>query len=233
MLLYASTDEGRKWELAANIAPDKNIFPFFAGKDGKHWLRVAVVNKAGVQEPDDKTLMSSPLDKFETIQIVIDTLKPIIRTINGQRVGDEVCINWDIQEDFPDRAGIRLEYLPKNSPTSSWTAVPVSFVPIGQARFRPTTNQTIVVRLTVRDLAGNQSFRHRGNCRHGRGAQLRTAGKSEHHCHESDAANTVPGTNVAGRTPGAGELQGKNPESPCFPAISGCSAKLSIPVVSK
>lgn len=158
LLLFASTDQGRNWQMASRIAPDKNTFAFYANKDGPHWLRVAVINKAGIQEPDDKTLMTSPLEKFDTIQMVIDTLKPIIRTINGQRVGDEICINWDIQEDNPDRAGIRLDYQAKDSPGSNWTQVPVSFAPIGQARFRPGNTLPVVVRLTVRDLAGNQSF---------------------------------------------------------------------------
>src|SRR5687768_16028886 len=73
LLLYSSMDQGRNWQQASTIKPDKGEFVFYAPKDGTYWLRVAYVNNAGKQEPDDKSLMSGPPD----LKLTIDTLKPI------------------------------------------------------------------------------------------------------------------------------------------------------------
>ena len=39
--------------------------------------------------------------------MVIDTLKPVVRTFQAQRQGDEVLVTWDVQEDHPDLAAAR------------------------------------------------------------------------------------------------------------------------------
>jgi hypothetical protein len=157
LLLYASTDQGRSWEhVAGPITPDKSFFAFYAKGDGAYWLRVAYVNQLGQQEPDGKALMNGPPD----LTMVIDTIKPVIHTFQAQRVGDEIVMSWELQEDHPDlsRDGFRLEYQVKDSLSGAWTPISVQPALQGKTSFRPTSNQTLVVRLTVRDLAGNQSY---------------------------------------------------------------------------
>ncbi len=156
LLLYASADQGRQWEQVARVLPDKTAFAFYANKDGAHWLRVALVTKAGVQEPDNRTLMQGPL---ETLKMVIDTLKPIVKSLQAQRDGDHIHVTWDVQEENFDfrPGGMKLEYQMKDAPTAPWTSI--SLVPglKGHANFHATMKQAIVIRLTVRDLAGNES----------------------------------------------------------------------------
>jgi hypothetical protein len=155
-LLYMSSDQGRTWQQAGAIPAAKKAFVFYAPGDGAYWFQVAFVNKAGVQDPDEKSIMRSA----PHLKMVIDTLKPIVRSFQAQRVGDEVLVTWDVQEDHPDlsRDGFRVEYQAKDSLTDAWKAVPIQIGLKGQASFTPTDKRSLILRLTVRDLAGNQSY---------------------------------------------------------------------------
>jgi hypothetical protein len=154
--LYRSDDLGRTWNLEAAIPTTKRAFTFYAPRDGTYWFQVAFVNKSNVQDPDEKTIMRSAAHQ----KMVIDTLKPIVRSFQAQRVGDDVMVTWDVQEDHPDlsRDGFRLEYQAKDSLTDSWKTVPVQAGLKGQTSFVPADKRTLMLRLTVRDLAGNQSY---------------------------------------------------------------------------
>ena len=155
MLLYVSTDQGRNWTQADRVTPEKTGFTFYAPKDGVYWLRVAQVTKAGVQTPDDKALMSSQPKMI----MIVDTLKPIIRSLDVQRDGDDIYVKWDVQEDNPDRDGLSILYQVKDSLDGKWTAAPVQTPELkSQMKFRPATREPLVVRLTVRDLAKNESY---------------------------------------------------------------------------
>ncbi|HZZ76866.1 MAG TPA: hypothetical protein VFE62_00010 [Gemmataceae bacterium] len=156
LLLYASTDQGRKWkQVAGPITPDKEHFVFYAPADGLYWLRVAKINRQGVQNPDDNSLMSGPPD----MKLMIDTLKPIVRSIQATRYNDDVHVTWDVQEDNPNLSteGMRLEYQIKDS-SDSWKPIQMPPGLTGKTQFTPGHNHPLVVRLTITDLARNQSY---------------------------------------------------------------------------
>ena len=155
-LLYMSSDQGRNWNLTGRVSAEKKGFAFYSPGDGTYWFQVAFVSKAGVQDPDDKTIMSGG----PHLKMVIDTVKPIMRSFQAQRVGDEVLVTWDVQEDHADlsRDGLRIEYMVKDALTEAWKAVPIQSVLKGQTSFMPADKRTLILRLTVRDLAGNQSY---------------------------------------------------------------------------
>jgi hypothetical protein len=155
ILLYASSDQGKNWQQAGAIAPEKGGFTFYANNDGVYWLSVAFISKAGVQLPDDKAIMTGAPD----LKLVIDTLKPIVKTIHAQRDGDDVLVTWEVQEQNPDLspAGMVLEYQPKEAVGEQWQAIPIKPSLKGQARMRVASKQALAIRLTVRDLAKNQS----------------------------------------------------------------------------
>jgi hypothetical protein len=181
LLLYASTDQGRSWFQATSTTPQKGEFVYHAGSDGLHWLRVAVVNQQGKQDPDDKAVMSpnAPVDQ----KIMIDTVQPVIRVIQAQRHGDDVYVKWDIQEDNPDSNGLELHYQAKDALPTDWTPVSLPFALKGETTFRPKTSQPITIKLTVRDLAKNQSY-----------AQTRTDGTLTTAAFTNQGAN--PGTST-------------------------------------
>jgi hypothetical protein len=152
--LYSSVDPDHKvWQLTASIPPSQDHFVFRASADGYYWLRVAVVNLQGKQVPENIT--AGPPNQ----KMVIDTARPVIRNFQAKRQGNEVVVTWEIQEDNPDVAAFRLEYQPKDAYAALWTAITATPGPTGQARFPTSGGQPIVVRLTMRDLAGNTSFK--------------------------------------------------------------------------
>ncbi|MBI1830859.1 MAG: hypothetical protein HYR84_05335, partial [Planctomycetes bacterium] len=92
-ILYSSTDLGKTWQQAGVIPATKNAFAFYAPADGSYWLQVATVNRQGVQEPDDMAIMKGP----PHLKMHIDTLKPIVRSFQALRQGDDIVVAWDIQ----------------------------------------------------------------------------------------------------------------------------------------
>src|SRR5207248_1459710 len=106
----------------------------------------------GKQLPEN--VMAGPPNQ----KMVIDTAKPIIRTLQAKRQGNEVIVSWEVQEDNPDVPSFRLEYQPKDAFAALWTAITATPGPTGQARFPTGGGQPLVVRLTMRDLAGNTSY---------------------------------------------------------------------------
>jgi hypothetical protein len=149
ILLYVSNDQGVSWNLASKINPSQDSFAFTAPIDGVWWLRLALVDQFGKQTPEN--LNSVP----PSAQLVVDTLKPLVKLANCQRVGNEVVLAWEIREDNPEWTTFRLEYLP----AGSTSPIPVSAAPglTGQTRFTPSTNGPVTVRLSLRDKAGNES----------------------------------------------------------------------------
>lgn len=151
LLLFASIDQGRTWQQVAVIGPDKDAFNFNAPADGSYWLIVAAVDRQGRQDPDN-------LQKHgPDMRLAIDTSKPLLRLTQGQRQGEDVVIAWELKEEAPDWNSFRLEYQTKDG-ASSWTRIPVTAGLTGQARFRPPSPEPLVVRLVLKDQAGNESL---------------------------------------------------------------------------
>ena len=151
LLLFASWDQGRTYQQVAKVAPDKNEFVFEAVNDGVCWLRVAVIDRQGKQIPEN--ILQGRPDRI----IIIDTMKPVMRTFTAQRLGDEVVVNWEIVEDHFDPQGFRLEYSAKDNPSSFWTNTGAIPALNGQKKFRPSSAGPLMVRLVVKDQGGNQS----------------------------------------------------------------------------
>ena len=151
IVLYASNDRGGTWQQVASMLPTQSAFTFNAPIDGTYWLRVAVINRAGKQEPEN--LYQGPPDQ----KVVIDTMKPFLRLKAAQRTGEDIALAWELQEDNPDWTSFRLEYQAKNG-GSGWTPIPATAGLTGQARFRPNTQNPITIRLSFQDQAGNQAY---------------------------------------------------------------------------
>ncbi|MBM3993090.1 MAG: hypothetical protein FJ303_02880 [Planctomycetes bacterium] len=155
-ILYSSTDQGQRWQQVSVIPATKNAFAFYAPADGSYWLQVATVTRQGVQDPDEKAILKGP----PQLKMLIDTLKPIVKSFQAQRNGDDIVVAWDIQEDHPDlsRDGVKLEYHVKDSLIEAWKPVSIAVGLKGQTSFNPGSKQAVSVRIWIRDLAGNQSY---------------------------------------------------------------------------
>lgn len=150
LVLYASSDEGRTWKQVAVASPDQDAFTFSAPTDGVYWFSVTVVDPQGNPEPKD-IYKVAPSQK-----ILIDTLKPIVKITAAERQGEDVVVNWEIQEDHPDLSTLKLEYKTADAPASVWYTAPLNSPPlIGQAKFRLGSTGAISVRVQIQDTAGN------------------------------------------------------------------------------
>jgi hypothetical protein len=149
LILYVSANQGQTWEMAARATPDKEAFPFIAPGDGTYWFSVAIVDHKGQQEPRD------PLQAAVGQRIVIDTVKPEVRSLGGERQGPEILVRWDVREEHPDLGSLKLEYRTPEMAAGVWGIVPLNPALNGQTRFRPEGAGPVSLRLQVQDLAGN------------------------------------------------------------------------------
>jgi hypothetical protein len=148
LILFMSSDEGKTWHEQAVASPDQDAFPFYAPKDGMYWFSVCVINQQNKREPPD------PLAVPPNQKILIDTLKPVVRIKSAERQGEDVVVNWEVQEDHPDWATLKLEYRPADAPAGPW--YPVTVTPgAGQTRFRVLQPGPVALRMQLQDLAGN------------------------------------------------------------------------------
>lgn len=149
--LYLSKDEGRTWDMAMQASPDKPGFDFSATADGMHWFSIAVVNQKGVQVPPDP--YKAPVGQ----KVLIDTVKPVVKVLSAERVGDEIQVSWEVKEDHPKWSSLALEYKVGNLPAAQWTPLPISQPgDRGNLRFRPGAAGDVTVRLSLMDLAENK-----------------------------------------------------------------------------
>jgi hypothetical protein len=157
LVLYVSTDRGRNWQQHSTVKPrlapqekDENYFVFRAQADGEYWFRVVVVDLKGNQEPRDVT-KGAPDQK-----ILIDTRPPVLQILSAHRLGDDVVVDWNVQEDHPDWTSFKLEYRRADgSANGLWSPAPVSPGVKGPGRFRVSYAGPLKVRLMLKDAAEN------------------------------------------------------------------------------
>lgn len=149
LALHASADQGKTWMEVAVASPDKDSFSFTAMMDGVYWFHLVIVDNQGGREPADLK-QAPPAQK-----ILVDTLKPVLRIVSAERQGDEIVVGWDIQEEHPDLASLKLEYRPSDAQTNQWYTALINPALTGQARFRQPGTNAVSLRMQVQDQAGN------------------------------------------------------------------------------
>jgi hypothetical protein len=145
--LFCSRDEGKTWNLVGTADPNQDGFLFTANGDGKYWFSVAVVNKAGVQEPTD--VYTAPVGQ----KIIVDTVKPDVHVI-ADRQGDQVTVAWEINELYPKPESLKVEYRAAEAVDGPWNPVPVASG-ANRASFKPDCGGNVAVRVQMEDQAGN------------------------------------------------------------------------------
>jgi len=146
--LFCSRDEGKTWNLVGTADPNQDGFLFTANGDGKYWFSVAVVNKAGVQEPTD--VYTAPVGQ----KIIVDTVKPDVHVI-ADRQGEQITVAWEINELYPKPESLKVEYRAADAVDGPWS--PVQFASgANRASFKPDCAGNVAVRVQMEDQAGNQ-----------------------------------------------------------------------------
>lgn len=153
LTLFSSTDEGKTWQQVAVANPDQDGFPFYAPTDGQFWFTISCLTQQGKHEPED-IYQHPPSQK-----ILIDTLKPVVKIVSAERQGDDIQVSWEIQEEHPDLATLKLEYRTPDAPLNLWYTAPVGAPALnGQTRFRLANPAQVSLRLQFQDLANNQGL---------------------------------------------------------------------------
>jgi hypothetical protein len=149
LVLFVSTDQGQTWRQEAVSSPDQDGLKYYAPKDGSYWLTVDVVDQKGNHNPRD--IAKAPPSQ----KVVIDTLRPLLRIASAERKGDEVEVAWEIQEENPDMASLRVEYRPADAPAGIWYNAPLQPALTGRTKFAVHSSEKVAVRIQMQDLASN------------------------------------------------------------------------------
>jgi len=149
LILFVSSDEGVTWTQVSQAPPDKDAFVFYAPSDGLYWFNICVVDAQGRREPPD-IYKSAPRQK-----VLVDTLNPNVRIARAERIGDDIEVAWEIQEEHADLATLKLEQRTSDAPGSMWTPVSITPSLVGQGRFRVATSGPVLVHMQVSDQSGN------------------------------------------------------------------------------
>lgn len=177
LYLYVSTDQGKSWNQVSKAAPTSDEITYFAPSEGQYWFQIVVLDQRGNQDPPD-VYKVPPGQK-----VWIDTVKPTVK-MGAERQGEEILVNWDIQEEQLDPGSLRLEYRQTDMPSWSWTNVPIAGGASGQTRFRTSTpGAGVLLRMQAQDLAGNI-----GNAQ----MELSTSGTSSPQSNQGIVATPLP-----------------------------------------
>ncbi len=136
------------WEVVDTVTPDKERFQFTAKEDGLYWLNRVIVYRNGQKDPPDVSRVP-PAQK-----LLLDATPPVLRITTAKREGDEVLVEWTVEEKFPNDAATQVRFRGMG-PTDIYQSVPAGAISNRSARFRPATMGPISVQVTVQDLVGN------------------------------------------------------------------------------
>ena len=148
LVLWVSRNEGGTWEIQNRARPDAKSFDFMSQADGMFYFSVAVIDQAGRMDPPD--VYKAPVGQ----KIYIDTTKPAVRITAAERVADEIRVSWEAREERPEWSSLRLEW--RTATGSQWTPLPIQPGERGNYILRPGVAGDVVLRLSMRDLAGNE-----------------------------------------------------------------------------
>ena len=151
--LCVSRDQGQTWEVADAVTPDKDHFVFNAKDDGLYWLNMVIVFRDGKKDPPDVTRVP-PAQK-----LLVDSTPPVVRITSAQRVGEEVVVEWTIEDKFISDVTTQVHFKPTGA-NATGELQPISAANIAKrsARFKPGTANPIIVQVTTSDLAGNSGM---------------------------------------------------------------------------
>ncbi len=147
--LFVSRDQGATWPQEAEVTPDREGFVYTAKDDGVYWFHVVTVDMNGGRDPKNITTLAPAL------KVLVDTTRPVVQFTNVRRTGDEVVIEWTLQDRFPEENATRVYFRPVSAVDGFWQEVTLPATSKTGVKFRTSTSEAIVVRVDVKDLAGN------------------------------------------------------------------------------
>ena len=147
--LFVSRDGGHTYELHQQITAQETGFTLNAKEDGTYWVQMQLQFRDGRLEPKDPSA-AVPAEK-----LVIDTALPVVTIRSAEQVGDEIQLDWQIDDKHPSDATTKVFYKPTTGDNASWKEAPAGAIRRRSARFKPELTGPLVVQVATADLAGN------------------------------------------------------------------------------
>lgn len=151
VLLYVARNGENTWYQEAFITPDKDAFVYVAKDDGVYWFKMVIEDLKGNKDPADLT--RDPPD----MKMVIDTVAPAIRVTNARRTGEEVVVEWVVEDKFPNDAETKVHFRATDNPNGYWQEVTLPPNSRNGVKFPCGTPGGVTVKVSTADVAGNRA----------------------------------------------------------------------------
>jgi hypothetical protein len=148
--LYVARNGENTWYQEAAVPPDRDAFTFIAKEDGIYWFTMVEEDLQGRNLPADLT--RTPPD----LKVLVDTIQPRIQFTNAKRTGEEIVIEWAVDDKNPDENKTQVHFRAAGS-DDYWQEVTLPAGSKSGVRFAAGTPGPVIVRVTAIDAAGNRS----------------------------------------------------------------------------
>jgi hypothetical protein len=148
--LYVARNAENTWYQEAAVPPDRDAFTYLAKEDGIYWFTMVEEDLQGRNIPADLT--RTPPD----LKVMVDTVQPRIQFTNAKRSGEEVIVEWVVDDRNPDESKTQVHFRLAGS-EDYWQEVTLPAGSKSGVRFASGTMSPVVVRVSAVDLAGNRS----------------------------------------------------------------------------
>jgi hypothetical protein len=150
VLLYVARNGENTWYQEAAVPPDRDAFTYVAREDGVYWFTMVIEDLQGRKDPADLTRTVPDL------KVLVDTLPPRVQFTNARRNGEEVIVEWFVDDKHPDDNATKVHFRAAGS-EGYWQEVTLPAGSKSGVRFPAGTTGPVSVRVTAYDLAGNKT----------------------------------------------------------------------------
>ena len=148
--LYVARNGENTWYQESAVPPDRDAFTFIAKEDGIYWFTMVEEDLQGKNLPADLT--RTPPD----LKVLVDTIQPRIQFASAKRSGEEVVVEWLVDDRNPDENKTQVHFRAAGS-EDYWQEVTLPTGSKSGVRFAAGTSSPVVVRVTATDVASNRS----------------------------------------------------------------------------
>lgn len=150
VFLYVARNGENTWYQEVFATPDRDAFAYVAKDDGVYWFTIVEEDLRGQKTPADLT--RTPPD----LKVLVDTVAPRVQFTTAKRHGEEVVVEWAIDDKNPDENNTKVHFRPAGT-DGYWQEVSLPAGSKAGVRFPAGTAGAVTVRVTAFDLAGNKT----------------------------------------------------------------------------
>ena len=133
VLLYVSTDFGKKYQKVTTAGPNEKEFRFESRGDGWYWFTVQTRDADGRYSPPDLNLVQPAL------KVCVDTKAPTVTMGWLQPHGAMVGVQWEARDENLDATSLRIDY---RAVGGDWIPLPVKQSAVGAVLLEPRDEQS-------------------------------------------------------------------------------------------